>query len=86
MRYFNLQIKALRKPELLERLLQVTRYRCFQLNSMNVTINDEKHLYRITMNVGAVAPIERLQLQLNKIIDVIEITVFQDSEEKNTVS
>jgi acetolactate synthase II small subunit len=79
----RLEITADNQPTVLERVLQVTRYRGFQVVDFNATINPENNLLEIRLSI--VDPKEtvalpeagahRLYHQLNKLFDVKHVNL-----------
>ncbi|MCL1079612.1 acetolactate synthase 2 small subunit [Parashewanella spongiae] len=82
MQQYTLQILASQQPTVLERLLQVTRYRGFEVTEINMLPDVESQLFEIEMTVESLQPIERLRLQLNKLFDVNQISIQQAIEQQ----
>ncbi len=69
------------RPEVLERVLRVVRHRGFALCQLNMeTIPDSSSL-RIAVTVESERPIQLLQSQLNKLIDVFHVEALDQSEQ-----
>ena len=69
------------KQVVLERILQVTRYRGFLINGMNAEVNTGNNVATITMTVSSERPISLLVDQINKLIDIKGVKV-DNSEAK----
>jgi len=67
---YNLIIMADDKQVVLERILQVTRYRGFLINGINAEVNTGNNIATITMSVSSDRPITLLVDQINKLIDI----------------
>jgi acetolactate synthase II small subunit len=63
------------KQVVLERILQVTRYRGFLINGMNAEVNTGNNVATITMSVSSDRPISLLIDQINKLIDIKGVKV-----------
>jgi acetolactate synthase II small subunit len=66
----------------LERILQVTRYRGFLINGMNAEVNTGNNIATITMTVSSNRSIALLVDQINKLIDIKDVKV-DNSAAKN---
>jgi len=69
----TLTIDAQQRPEILERVLRVTRHRGFNVQSLNMEQQAEGKQVRITVTVNSERPIDQLRNQLNKLIDVARV-------------
>lgn len=78
---YQLIIMADDKQVVLERILQVTRYRGFLINGMNAEVNTGNNVATITMTVSSERPISLLVDQINKLIDIKGVKV-DNSEAK----
>jgi len=78
MQQHSLKISAAQQPTVLERVLQVSRYRGFEVNSMTMLPNSDGKSYDIELSVASEQPINFLKLQLGKLFDINEIEI-QDS-------
>ena len=76
---YQLIIMADDKQVVLERILQVTRYRGFLINGINAEVNTGNNVATITMSVSSERPISLLIDQINKLIDIKGVKV--DSSE-----
>ena len=65
-----LTIRTRNEPVVLERLLQVTRYRGFELTAMDMRPVAEFGSMLITLNISSDKPISLLTNQLNKLYDI----------------
>ena len=72
---YQLVIMADDKQVVLERSLQVTRYRGFLINGMNAEVNTGNNVATITMTVSSERPISLLVDQINKLIDIKSVKV-----------
>ena len=63
-----LTIRTRNEPVVLERLLQVTRYRGFELTAMDMRPLAEFGSMLITLNISSDKPISLLTNQLNKLV------------------
>ena len=72
---YQLVIMADDKQVVLERILQVTRYRGFLINGMNAEVNTGNNVATITMTVSSDRPISLLVDQINKLIDIKGVKV-----------
>ena len=79
---YQLIIMADDKQVVLERILQVTRYRGFLINGMNAEVNTGNNVATITMTVSSERPISLLIDQINKLIDIKGVRV--DNSAVNT--
>jgi acetolactate synthase II small subunit len=75
MNNYKLVILADDKQVVLERILQVARYRGFLINGINAQVNTGTHIGTIELLVSSERPIELLIDQINKLIDIKEVTV-----------
>ncbi|WP_057833008.1 acetolactate synthase 2 small subunit [Colwellia sp. TT2012] len=85
MNKYQLVIMADDKQVVLERILQVTRYRGFLINAMNAEVNTGNNIATITMTVSSDRPISLLIDQINKLIDIKGVKV-DDREAKLATS
>lgn len=81
---YQLIIMAEDRQVVLERILQVTRYRGFLINGINAQVNTGTHIATITLLVSSERPIELLVDQINKLIDIKGVTVDNTQEKKFT--
>ncbi|MEW6989713.1 acetolactate synthase 2 small subunit [Colwelliaceae bacterium 6441] len=75
MNQYQLTIKADDKQVVLERILQVTRYRGFLINGITAKVNTGTNIGTIDLMVRSERPIELLVDQINKLIDIKEVKV-----------
>ncbi len=64
----------------LERILQVTRYRGFLINGINAQVNTGNQIATIELYVSSERPIELLIDQINKLIDIKGVKVDNKAE------
>ena len=72
---YQLIIMADDRQVVLERILQVTRYRGFLINGINAQVNTGNNIATITLQVSSNRPITLLIDQINKLIDIKGVTV-----------
>ena len=72
------------KQVVLERILQVTRYRGFLINGMNAQVNTGTNIATITLMVSSDRPIPLLIDQLNKLIDIKSVKVDNSEAQKQS--
>jgi acetolactate synthase II small subunit len=72
---YQLIIMADDRQVVLERILQVTRYRGFLINGMNAEVNTGNNVATITLQVSSERPISLLVDQINKLIDIKGVKV-----------
>lgn len=81
MKQYQLNLITGSRPEVLERVLRVVRHRGFALCQLNMeTVSDSSSL-RIAVTVESERPIQLLQSQLNKLIDVFHVEALDQSEQ-----
>ena len=83
---YQLIIMADDKQVVLERILQVTRYRGFLINGMNAEVNTGNNVATITMSVSSERPISLLIDQINKLIDIKGVKVDNSEVQKKQYS
>jgi acetolactate synthase II small subunit len=71
----TLRISAENQPTVMEKLLQVTRYRGFVVTGMTMYPEAENSLLTIELSVQSKNSIAQLQYQLHKLIDITDIKV-----------
>ncbi|WP_018694470.1 acetolactate synthase 2 small subunit [Algicola sagamiensis] len=76
----QLTIKTKNQPVVLEKLLQVTRYRGFQVTQLSVLPDTEHKNFEIQVSVYASRPIRLLTTQLEKIHDVQQLSLVLPTE------
>lgn len=80
---YNLKIAAKAQSTVLERLLQVTRYRGFDITAMAVS-SDVNDKFDIQLSVVSDKSVENLKHQLLKIIDIEHINVEDQAQQQIT--
>ena len=75
MNRYKLIIMAEDRQVVLERILQVTRYRGFLINGINAQVNTGTHAATIELLVSSERPISLLTDQINKLIDIKGVKV-----------
>jgi len=63
------------KQVVLERILQVTRYRGFLINGMTAQVNTGNNVATIELLVSSDRPISLLIDQINKLVDIKSVAV-----------
>lgn len=71
----QLAILARFRPEVLERILRVTRHRGFQISSMTMDHLPDGDNVNIEMTVNSQRPLTQLYAQLTKLSDVSEVEI-----------
>lgn len=84
MQDYQLQIRANKNPVIMERVLQVTRYRGFELCGLSMLENEEDNTLLIELSLKGDKSIENLQHQLLKIFDITQIKVEDQEHQKIT--
>ena len=69
------------RPEVLERVLRVVRHRGFALCQLNMETVPDSSSLRIAVTVESERPIQLLQSQLNKLVDVFQVETLEQSEQ-----
>ena len=85
MNQYQLTIKADDKQVVLERILQVARYRGFLINGINAKVNTGTNIGTIVLMVKSERPIELLVDQINKLIDIKEVKVDNNATLQSNV-
>ena len=67
------------KQVVLERILQVTRYRGFLINGMTAQVNTGTNIATIELLVSSDRPISLLIDQINKLVDIKSVAVDDTS-------
>lgn len=79
MNHYQLTITVDDRQVVLERILQVTRYRGFLINGINAVVNTGTKIGTIELMVESERPISLLVDQINKLIDIKDVVVTHDS-------
>ena len=82
MNNYQLTIKVDDKQVVLERILQVTRYRGFLISGITAEVNTGTHIGTIVLMVRSERPISLLTDQINKLIDIKEVKVDNDAAQQ----
>ena len=69
------------KQVVLERILQVTRYRGFLINGMTAQVNTGTNIATIELLVSSDRPISLLIDQINKLVDIKSVAVDDSSSQ-----
>ncbi len=75
MNHYQLTIHADDKQVVLERILQVTRYRGFLINGIEANVNTGTNIGTIKLHVSSARTIDLLVDQINKLIDIKDVKV-----------
>jgi acetolactate synthase II small subunit len=75
MNNYKLIIMTDDKQVVLERILQVTRYRGFLINGMTASVNNANNIATIELLVSSDRPISLLVDQINKLVDIKGVEV-----------
>lgn len=75
MNHYQLLIHVDDKQVVLERILQVTRYRGFLINGIEAKVNTGTQIGTINLAVSSERPIELLVDQINKLVDIKDVKV-----------
>ncbi len=78
MNNYQLTIKVDDKQVVLERILQVTRYRGFLIHGIHAEVNTGTQIGTVVLQVHSERPISLLIDQINKLIDIKEVKVDND--------
>lgn len=81
MKQYQLNLITGSRPEVLERVLRVVRHRGFALCQLNMETVPDSSSLRIAVTVASERPIQLLQSQLNKLIDVFHVEALDQSEQ-----
>ncbi len=84
MQQHTLKITAKQQPVVMERLLQVIRYRGFNLLSVSMFTTEQTNQLAIVVSVESDKSIKNLKNQLLKIIDIDQIKVEDQALQKIT--
>lgn len=71
----QIAIQARFRPEVLERILRVTRHRGFQISSMTMDHMPDGDNVNIAMTVNSQRPLAQLYAQLTKLPDISEVQI-----------
>ncbi|KAA1187965.1 MULTISPECIES: acetolactate synthase 2 small subunit [Photorhabdus] len=77
----QLAIQARFCPEILERILRVTRHRGFQICSMNMDQTMDGDNVNIELIVASQRPVNLLFSQLTKLVDVAGVKILQQKSQ-----
>ena len=77
---YSITIKANNSPELLERLLRVTRHRGFAVENIRGEAIEDDKLFHLTLTVSSERPIPLLSKQLEKLFGVIEVSTATQAQ------
>lgn len=69
------------KQVVLERILQVTRYRGYLIDGITAKVNTGNNIARIELLVSSDRPISLLTDQINKLVDIKSVTVDNNASQ-----
>ena len=69
------------KQVVLERILQVTRYRGFLIDGITAKVNTGNNIATIELLVSSDRPISLLTDQINKLVDIKSVTVDNNASQ-----
>lgn len=75
MNRYQLTIKVDDKQVVLERILQVTRYRGFLVDGIHAEVNTGTQIGTVVLHVRSARSIDLLVAQINKLIDIKSVQV-----------
>lgn len=78
----SLKLEVNNKPAILERVLQVVRYRGYELISLQV-IPDGMDMLTVLITIDGVQPVSKLTNQLNKLYDLSSIINLDLAQTEN---
>jgi len=81
MNNYTLIIMVDDKQVVLERILQVTRYRGFLINGMTAKVNTGNNVGTIELLVSSDRPISLLTDQINKLVDIKSVKVDNNASQ-----
>jgi len=81
MNNYTLIIMVDDKQVVLERILQVTRYRGYLINGMTAKVNTGNNVGTIELQVSSDRPISLLTDQINKLVDIKSVKVDNNSSQ-----
>ena len=84
MNNYTLIIKADDKQVVLERILQVTRYRGFLINGITAKVNTGNNIGTIELFVSSNRSIGLLIDQINKLVDIKSVKVDNNASQLST--
>ena len=71
------------KQVVLERILQVTRYRGFLIDGITASVNNANNIATIELLVSSDRPISLLIDQINKLVDIKSVKVDNSAAQQN---
>ena len=80
MNHYQLIIMTDDKQVVVERILQVARYRGFTINGINAQVNTGTSVATIELMISSERPISLLVDQINKLIDIKSVKVDNNTE------
>lgn len=83
--HYRLNIEARFRPEILERILRVTRHRGFQVNAIIMNQRSDGNNVSIEITVNSQRPLNILCSQLIKLVDVFDIEIKQQAVKQSIV-
>ena len=80
---YTLIIMTEDKQVVLERILQVTRYRGFLIDGITAKVNTGTHIATIELLVSSDRPISLLIDQINKLVDIKSVKVDNNASQQS---
>lgn len=75
MMHHQLSIQARFRPEVLERVLRITRHRGFKVCAMNMVQTTNNEHINIELTVASHRPVDLLSAQLSKLLDISDVDI-----------
>lgn len=86
MSQYQLQVTAQFRPELMERVLRMTRHRGFRVDEMQMSTSTDGQQLVMDMTVSSIRPITQLSRQLDKLLDVQQVEVQAVAQELKKIA
>ena len=86
MSQYQLQITAQFRPEIMERVLRMTRHRGFRVDEMQMSTSADGQQLAMEMTVSSIRPITQLSRQLEKLLDVQQVEVQAVAQELKKIA
>ena len=86
MSQYQLQVTAQFRPEIMERVLRMTRHRGFRVDEMHMQTSIDGQQLIMEISVFSVRPITQLSRQLDKLLDVQQVEVQAVAQELKKIA
>lgn len=86
MSQYQLQVTAQFRPEIMERVLRMTRHRGFRVDEMHMSTSSDGQQLIMEMTVFSVRPIAQLSRQLDKLLDVQQVEIQAVAQELKKIA